>query len=209
MQSTFGKLLRRSLGCLAACLVLAAFGSLVPSSLAATPPCPEGSTPIALVNLASFGLPSEVPDGVTVVLARITLDPGEIIQPESRVYIAYFVESGMLKFKMSRRVGGFHLENPPQCVSATGEISAGGIRSVDDQGWMHIDAGTALIVEEVPIEQIGNAGNEPLELLQVILRFPEIDPATGQPVGDELVTSRGNQERQNDRRGRREATPTP
>lgn len=74
---------------------------------------------------------------------------------------------------------------------------------------MHVDAGTALVSEEIPIEQIGNAGSTPLVLLQVKLQFPEVDPATGQPVGDELVTDRGHRKHQNQRRERPDGTPVP
>lgn len=131
------------------------------------------------------------------------------MQPETAGYTAYFVEAGLLKFQLPPRQKGFHLEHPVQCVSPSGEFSSGGTISVDNEGWMHIDAGTTLISEEIPIELIGNAGNNPLELLQVTLRFPEIDPATGQPIGDQLVTDRGDRESRKERRDVTEATPVP
>lgn len=98
---------------------------------------------------------------------------------ESMGYTVYFVESGLLKFQLLPRQRGFHLEHPAPCVSASGEFSSGGTNSVDDQGWMHVDAGTAVISEEIPIEQIG----------------------------DQLVTDRGERERQRQRPDCRKATP--
>ena len=196
-------------GCLAAWLVLTSIGPQVAAAPPLMPTCPRGSTPIVSVDLAMLGLPTDIPPGTTVVLSRVILSPGETAQPEYGGYTAYVVEAGILKFRMETRVGGFHLEHPPLCVSPSGEFPTGGVTSVDDDGWMHIDAGTVLIAADVPIEWIGNAGNVPLEMLQLTLRFSEIDPATGQPIGDELVTDRSNRERRSERQERRDATPVP
>lgn len=198
--------LRRSLACCAVWLLLAPTGRA--ADPAAAPPCPEGSTPAAFVRLAAFALPGEIPPGATVEFARVTLTAGEELRPETTGYTVFYVESGTLRFQMPLR-GGFHLEHPAHCEPAGGVISGGGADSIDNEGWMRVEAGSALVSDEVPIERIGNAGSTPLELLQVTLLLPEIDPATGQPIGDELVTDRGKRERQSERRESRDATPTP
>lgn len=138
----------------------------------------------------------------------LTLAPGEELQPETGGYTAFYVESGTLEFKVPLR-GGFHLEHPSHCTPASGGYSGGGVESIDAEGWMRVEVGSTLVSDEVPIERLRNAGGEPLRLLLVSLRLPGIDLATGQPVGDELVTDRGNRDRQNERRERRNATPIP
>lgn len=209
MAHTTHMKLRGSLGGLALWLLLAQHGFLIGSATASTLPCPDGSTPREHVELAAFVLPSEASIGAQVVLTRITLGPGEELQPEVTGYSAYFVESGTLKVQLLPRGQGFHLEPAVQCEPASGVFSGGGSLTIDDEGWMLVNAGTALIPDERPIERMANAGNDSLVLLQVALVFPEIDPATGQPLGDELVTDRGNRDRQEERRERRNATPTP
>jgi hypothetical protein len=206
MGNAIRSALRPLLGSFSAWLLLApAAHAGVP---AAPPTCPEGATPVAFVRLAAFGLPDEIPTGASVDVARLTLAPGEELQPETTGYTAFYVASGTLRFRMPLR-GGFHLEHPAHCTPVGGAFSGGGVEAVDDEGWMRVESGSTLVSEEVPIERIGNAGGDPLELIQVTLRFPEIDPETGQPIGDELVTDRGNRERKNERRERRDATPTP
>jgi hypothetical protein len=194
-------------GCLAVWLMLAPTGRAIDLALV-LPSCPEGATPEAFVRLAGFEAPDVVPAGASVEIARITLAAGEVVRPQVSTYTVFYVESGTLKFQMPLR-GGFHLEHPAHCAPAGGVYSGGGVLSVDAEGWMRVEAGSALVAEEVKIEQIGNAGTTPVELLQVTLLLPELIPETGQPVTDELVTDLGKRERRNDRRDGRDATPTP
>ncbi len=134
MRTTVGTNVRLMVGGLASWVLLTALGPQVAAAPPLMPTCPRGSTPIVPVDLAMLGLPTGVPPGTTVVLSRVILAPGETAQPEYGDYTAYVVESGNLKFKMETRVGGFHLEHPPLCVSSSGEFSAGGVTSVDDDG---------------------------------------------------------------------------
>ena len=203
-------ILQWSLWRLAPWLALASIGHVAaPASAAAAPPCPEGAAPAPFVRLAALALPSEVPSGASVEIVHLTLASGDELAPETDGYTAFYVESGTLEFQMPLR-GGFHLEHPAPCIPADGVFSGGGVESVDAEGWMRVEAGSTLVSAEVPIERLRNAGADPLQLYLVSLRLPGIDLATGQLVGDELVTDRGNrEERQKERRERRSATPTP
>ena len=201
--------IRRWPGFLALWLALLPVGQVATAASAASPPCPEGATTAAFVRLAALELPSEIPAGASVEIVRLTLAPGEELQPETKGYTAFYVESGTLESQMPLR-GGFHLEHPAHCIPADGTFSGGGVESVDAEGWMRVEVGTTLVSDEVPIERLRNAGADPLQMFVVSLRLPGIDLATGQPVSDELVTDRGNrEERQKERRERRNATPTP
>lgn len=107
----------------------------------------------------------------------------------------------MLKFQVLPQGKGFHLEHSTLCESASSVYQSGGTTRFDENGWMLVDAGTALVLDDVPLERIGNGGSSPVEVLRIGLLLPEIDPVTGQPVGDRLVTGRsGNPERQRKRR---------
>lgn len=76
MNSTMRRMLRRGIGCLVMFLLLAPSGHLFNSAAAVTPPCPAGSTPMERAALAAFTMPSDVPEGAEIVLARLTLSPG-------------------------------------------------------------------------------------------------------------------------------------
>jgi hypothetical protein len=193
--------LQRPLGCLALLLTLVPVGHIVEPASAAAPLCPEGSTLAPFVRLAAIELPGEVPAGATVEVVQLTLAPGEELPPETDGHTAFYVESGTLEFLMPLR-GGFHLEHPLHCALASG------VELVDADGWMRVEEGSTLVSDEVPIERLRNAGSDTLELVLVSLRLPGIDLATGKPIGDDLVTDRGNRDRQ-ERQDRRNATPTP
>lgn len=197
---------QRWLGCLALWLALA------PANLGAAPAatsCPEGTTPAPFVSLATIDLPDAVPAGASIDVVEMILAPGEELQPETHGYTAFSVIAGLLEFQAPPR-GGFHLEHPAHCLPANGVFSAGGVETIDAEGWMRAEAGATLVADEVPIARLRNAGSELLQLVVVSLRLPEVDRAMGQPSGDELVSDRGpNRADRQERRDRRHATATP
>lgn len=176
--------------------------------MAAQVTCPEGETPAPFVQLATVDLPPDLPAGSAVQVTRLTVAPGADIVSSYTPHTAYIVLSGVLEFQQPLR-GGFYMEYPALCQPENGVYSGGGVEEADADGWMQVDAGSTLVADEVVIEELRNAGSEPLELLVVTVSVPEIDPATGKPVKTSRV-DRGNEDRTKERRERKaQATPTP
>lgn len=203
-------ILKRSLS--VALVYLAAWPLLVSLPLAtkaAPVACPKGETPAPIVPLATVYLPADLPAGSAVVVVRETIPPGEEISFPGALTTAYIVVSGVLEFQPPLH-GGFHQEHPTLCQPKDGVYSdSGGVEGPNDDGWEQVKAGTTLVADEVVLQGIRNAGSEPLELILVTVRVPDIDPATGQPIGLQRSDNEKNERRQERRERKSEATPTP
>lgn len=182
---------------------LAATLGLTPAALAQPStvehPCPTGTSPAPWQSVGDLFLPAGAIPYSTVVLTRLTLDPGETLPAELDVPIMYVVESGVLEYPSQAGPG---ILWSLYCLPDDGRISMSSSITTSDDDFIGVKAGQTLVAEHGLEGPLRNGGTMPLVLLEVRVIVPEIDPATGLPIVDPVIAAR---EQNRDLRLRKEA----
>jgi hypothetical protein len=149
--------------------------------------CPPGTDPAGTVSLGQMVLSQGAPPYATVMLTRITLQPGESLDPISTHPTIFYVESGVLQYPFQPWLS---IMAAPACVPEDGPFTMGGTTTVDAGGMVTVSQGQALIAESGVTGPIANGGATPLVILEMTVIAPELDPVSGLPIVDPATAGR-------------------
>lgn len=169
--------------------------ALSPAALTERPCADSGTTnPTGLVG--ELFLPVGATPYSRITITRHMLAPGQTMPTVSDMSVMYIVESGELHYP-AQDWTGVYLR--PSCVpfvaynmaiADSGHNSSGGTIVISEADQIRVTAGQTLVAEHGLFGPLSNERTTPLVFLEVTMKSPELDPASGLPIVDQTTADR-------------------